>query len=37
MISIAFVAAIGLYLFSGSIRKREKQEMKRLRKTLYSL
>ncbi len=37
MISIALVAAIGLYLFSDSLRKREKQEMKRLRKTLYSL
>lgn len=37
MLSIALVAAVGLYLFSDSIRKREKQEMKRLQKTLYSL
>ncbi len=37
MISIALVAAIGFFFFSDSLRKREKQEMKRLRKTLYSL
>jgi len=37
MLSIALVAIVGVYLFSDSIRKREKQEMKRLRKTLYTL
>ena len=37
MISIALVAAVGFFLFSDSIRKRERQELRRLQRTLSSL
>ena len=37
MISIALVAAVGYFLFADSIRKREKQEIRRLERTLSSL
>ena len=37
MISIALVAALGFFLFSDSIRKREKQELLRLQRKLSSL
>ena len=37
MISIALVAAVGFFLFSDSIRKREKQEIRRLQRKLSTL
>jgi hypothetical protein len=37
MISIAIIGLIGFLLINRSLSKREKQEMKRLQKKLYSL
>ena len=37
MLSIALVAAVGYFLFSDSIRKRELQEIRRLERKLSSL